>query len=154
MTSEVAYLPSFLMEIVFYLWTASTLAAGLWFYLKGRGGYLFAGLSGIQFLIAVASILSFVSLYFYELPTHHCPFCILQREYGYIGYPLYIALLGSTITGMSVGLLMPFRKTDSLREVIPALQRRLTLVSVSLILVFTAIVTYKVIFSNLILETP
>jgi hypothetical protein len=153
-TSEVASLPSFLMEIVFYLWTASTFAAGLWFYLKGRGGYLFAGLSGIQFLIAVASILSFVSLYFYELPTHHCPFCILQREYGYIGYPLYIALLGSTITGMSVGLLMPFRKTDSLREVIPALQRRLTLVSVSLILVFTAIVTYRVIFSNLILEAP
>jgi len=152
--SEVASLPSLPVKIVFYSWTALTLAAGFWFYLRNRGGYLFAGLSGLQFLVAVVSILSFVSLYFYELPTHHCPFCILQREYGYVGYPLYIALLGSTITGMGVGLLMPFRKTDTLREVIPVIQRRLTLVSVSLILVFTAIVTYRVIFSNLILEAP
>jgi hypothetical protein len=118
------------MEIVFYLWTASTLAAGLWFYIKGRGGYLFAGLSGVQFLIAVTSILSFISLYVYELPTHHCPFCLLQREYGYVGYLLYVALLGSTITGMGVGLLMPFRKIDSLKEVLPGLQKRLALVSV------------------------
>jgi hypothetical protein len=139
------------MEIFFYLWTASTLAAGLWFYLKDRGGYLFAGLSGVQFLIAVTSILSFISLYVYELPTHHCPFCLLQREYGYVGYPLYVALLGSTITGTGVGLLMPFRKIDSLKEVLPGFQKRLTLVSVSLILVFTAIVSYKVVFSNLIL---
>jgi hypothetical protein len=152
--SEIASLPSFPVKVVFYSWTALALAAGAWFTLKDRGGYLFAGLSGVHFLVAVVSILSFVSLYFYELPTHHCPFCILQREYGYIGYPLYVALLGSTITGMGVGLLMPFRKTDSLREVIPVIQRRLTLVSVSLILVFTAIVTYKMIFSNLVLETP
>jgi hypothetical protein len=151
-TSEVASLPSFLMEIVYYLWTASTLAAGLWFYLKGRGGYLFAGLSGVQFLIAVASILSFISPYVYELPTHHCPFCLLQREYGYVGYLLYVALLGSTISGMGVGLLMPFRKIDSLKEALPSFQKRLALVSVSLLLGFTAIVTYKVVLSNLILE--
>ena len=152
--SEVASLPSLPVKIVFYSWTALTLTTGAWFTLRDRGGYLFAGLSGVQFLIGIVSILSFVSLYFYELPTHHCPFCILQREYGYIGYPLYVALLGSAITGTGVGVLMPFRKIDSLHEIIPSIQRRLTLVSVSFILVFTAIVTYRVIFSNLILETP
>ena len=152
--SEVASLPSLPVKVVFYFWTAMTLSAGAWFTFRGRGGYLFAGLSGVQFLVGIVSILSFVSLYFYELPTHHCPFCILQREYGYIGYPLYVALLGSAITGMGVGVLMPFRKIDSLQEVIPTLQRRLAMVSVFLILVFTAIVTYRVIFSNLILEVP
>jgi len=40
------------------------------------------------------AILSFISVYFYELPTHHCPFCILQKEYGYVGYPLYLTLFG------------------------------------------------------------
>ena len=55
------------------------------FYLKNKGAYLFASLSGIAFVVSLASILSFISLYFYELPTHHCPFCILQKEYGYIG---------------------------------------------------------------------
>jgi hypothetical protein len=150
--SEVASLPGFPMMIVFYLWATLTFAVGLFFYIRGRGGYLFAGLNGVFFLVAVTSILSFVSLYIYELPTHHCPFCLLQREYGYVGYPLYVALLGSTITGMGVGLLMPFRRFDSLKEALPDLQKRLALVSVSLILVFTAIVTCEVVFSNLILE--
>jgi hypothetical protein len=150
--SEVAFLPGFPVAIVFYLWAAFTLAAGLFFYIRDRGGYLFAGLNGVFLLVAVTSILSFVSLYIYELPTHHCPFCLLQREYGYVGYPLYAALLGSTITGMGVGLLMPFRKIDSLKEVLPGLQKRLALVSVVLILLFVTIITYKVLSSNLVLE--
>ena len=151
-TSEVVALPGILMTVVFYLWAASTFAAGLFFYFRGRGGYLFAALQGIFFLVAVTSILSFISLYVYELPSHHCPFCLLQREYGYVGYPLYVALLGSTMTGMGAGLLMRFRKVDSLKELLPHLQKRLTLVSMALILLFVAIVTYQVISSNLILE--
>ncbi len=140
------------MMIAFYGWTALTLVAGFLFFFKGKGGYLFAGLSGILFLIAATSIFSFISLYVYELPTHHCPFCVLQREYGYVGYPLYVALLGSTITGMGVGLLMPFRKIESLREILPRLQKRLTLVSMGFIFLLAMIVTYKVISSHLILE--
>ncbi len=98
------------------------------------------------------AILSFVSVYFYELPTHHCPFCILQKEYGYIGYPLYLTLLGGTILGTGAGVLMPFKNITSLSEIIPPIQRKLAIVSVILFLIFTAIVTYKVIFSGLILE--
>jgi hypothetical protein len=39
-----------------------------------------------------------------------------------------------------------------LKGVLPVLQKRLSLVSVALILLFVAIITYKVISSNLILE--
>jgi hypothetical protein len=150
--SEVASLRAGPTTVVFYLWAAFTFAAGLFFYVRGRGGYLFGGLNAVFFLVAVTSILSFISIYVYELPTHHCPFCLLQREYGYVGYPLYAALLGSTISGMGVGLLMPFRRIESLKGVLPVLQKRLSLVSVALILLFVAIITYKVISSNLILE--
>ena len=152
-TSEVASLPSFLMEIVFYLWTASTLAAGLWFYLKGRGGYLFAGLSGIQFLIAVASILSFRLALLLRTPHPSLPF--LPPAAG-----IWIRRLSSLYRPSrkhnhrdGCGSAHAISKDRQLeRKFFPALQKRLTLVSVSLILVFTAIVTYKVIFSNLILE--
>ena len=70
------------------------------------------------------AILSFISPYFYELPTHHCPFCILQSEYGYIGYLLYGALFGSAVTGMGVGVLMPFRNIASLSEITACLAEK------------------------------
>ena len=41
-------------------------------------------------------VLHVVGIYVYELPTHICPFCMLQREYFYVGYLLWGSLfLGS-----------------------------------------------------------
>jgi hypothetical protein len=152
MTSEIASLPSIPMKVIFYLSMASTVGSGFYFYLKNRGGYLFASLSAFAFVVSILSILSFISLYYYELPTHHCPFCILQREYGYVGYPLYIALLGGGVSGMGVGLLMPFRKIGSLSEALPSLQKRLTLASSILFAFFAVMVTLRMVFSDFILE--
>ena len=151
-TSEVVTLPSIPMKILFYFAMSLTIASGLYFYRQSKGAYFFSLASAITLLISLASILSFISVYFYELPTHHCPFCILQKEYGYIGYPLYLALLGGTISGVGVGVLMPFRNTKSLSEVVPSLQKKLTVASLILFLLFTVIVTYRIVFSNLILE--
>jgi hypothetical protein len=136
------------MKITFYLSMAFTAATGVFFYLKGKGGYLFSSASAVAFVVSVASLISFISLYFYELPTHHCPFCILQREYGYIGYPLYISLLGGGVTGMGVGVVTPFRNIGSLREALPSIQRRLTLASLVFYLLFAIIVTYRIVFSD------
>jgi hypothetical protein len=152
LASEIVAIPSIPMKIVFYLTMAFTVASGVTFYLKNKGAYLFSTLSGITLFISLASILSFISLYYYELPTHHCPFCILQKEYGYVGYPLYITLLGGSITGMGVGILMPFRKITSLREVLPSIQKRAALTSVLLYLIFLMIVTYQIFFSAFRLE--
>ncbi len=150
-TSEVVALPIIPMKILFYLAMSLTIASGLYFYRQGTGAYFFSLVSAINLLVSLASILSFISIYFYELPTHHCPFCILQKEYGYIGYPLYLTLLGGTISGMGVGVLMPFRSTKSLSEVVPSLQRKLTITSLILFVLFTTIITYRIVFSNLIL---
>ena len=104
---------------------------------------------GITFLVSLASIISFISVYYYELPTHHCPFCILQKEYGYAGYCLYLTLLGGAISGMAVGVLMPFKHIESLAQTIPPIQKKLAGVATVLFLIFTALVTYRIITSNL-----
>jgi len=152
LSSEIAVLPSIPIKIVFYLSMISTVASGVYYYLKGKGGYLFFALSVITSLVSILSIFSFISVYYYELPTHHCPFCILQKEYGYIGYPLYLTLLGGTISGMGVGVLMPFKNIKSLSEIVPSLQRKLAILTLILFIIFTAMITSRMVFSNLILE--
>ena len=152
LSSVIAVLPSIPMKIVFYLSMILTIVLGVYYYLKGKGGYLFSSLSVITFLASILSIFSFISVYYYELPTHHCPFCILQGEYGYIGYPLYLALLGGTISGMGVGVLMPFKGIKSLSEIVPSLQRKLAILTLILFIIFTAMITSKMVFSGLILE--
>jgi hypothetical protein len=149
--SEIVALPTIPMKAAFYLSVTLTVASGAYFCRKGRGGYLFSSMSAITLIVSFASILSFISPYFYELPTHHCPFCILQREYGYIGYPLYIMLFGGGILGMGTGVLMPFREIKSLCEIVPSIQKRLAFISVILFLLFTAVVTFGVISSNLVM---
>jgi hypothetical protein len=153
LAGDIATLPPVPMELGFYLSMAANVAAGFHFYLKNRGGYLFGGLSALHFVISVTAVLSFISPYFYELPTHHCPFCILQREYGYIGYPLYGALFGSAVTGMGVGMLMPFRNIKSLKETLPSFQKKLALVSLILALIFVAVVTYRMVFTDFVLQS-
>ena len=149
LASEIAALPVMPMQIAFYSSMVLTTYLGLSFYRKGEKGYLFSTMVGVAFLVSLASIISFISVYYYELPTHHCPFCILQKEYGYAGYFLYLALLGGAIAGMGVGLLMPFKRIESLAETIPALQKKLAVVATVLFLIFMTLVTYRIIFSNL-----
>jgi len=147
--AEIISLPRLVMEIIFYGAMIGTLTLGAVFYRTGKMGYVFAGAIALTLLIAIASFISFISIYFYELPTHHCPFCILQKEYGYIGYCLYLLLLVGGLAGMGAGLLMPFRQIPSLKETLPAIQKHLALTSIILYLLFTAISTYQIIFSNL-----
>jgi len=150
--SEMLAAPTIPMKIAFYSCMFVTFAAGARVFLRGKGGYFFAGMSGITFAVSIASIISFISLYFYEMPSHHCPFCILQKEYNYVGYPLYGLMFLGIVTGLGVGLLQPFHKKKSLEKIIPVIQRKLAAVSVISFLIFTVIVTYQILFSNFKLE--
>jgi len=146
---DLAGLPPVPMEALLYAGMAATACAGLYFQQKGRGGYLFSTVSFLTFIICVVSLISFICLYIYELPTHHCPFCILQKEYGYVGYALYITLLAGGVAGIGTGALQPLRAQGSMICVIPALQKRLTLLNLIMYLLFTLIVTYRLYFSSL-----
>ncbi len=150
--SEILAMPSIPAKILFYASMLATFTAGIRLFMNGKGGYIFAGLSGITFVVSITSIISFISLYFYEMPSHHCPFCILQKEYNYVGYPLYTLVLSGTVTGLAVGLLQRFCKKESLKNIIPEIQRKLVVATLVLFLVFTLIVSGQILFSSFKLE--
>lgn len=149
--SELASLPPVPTLWAFYSAVVLTLASGLFFYHKNSGGYLYAGLSLALFVIALIAIVSVISIYIYELPTHHCPFCIIMEDYSYIGYLLYVLLFGGVVTGSGIGILLPFRGIASLACEMPRLIRTLTLASVLFYGSFALLVSYRIIFSNLIM---
>jgi hypothetical protein len=149
--SEISAFPANSMKVLLLIAMSVTIGAGIWFYRKQRGGYFFSGVSGASFPLALASVLSFIGPYVYELPTHHCPFCLLQREYGYVGYPLYAALLIAGVTGLGVGVLMPFKAAASLSRVIPPFQKNLVMLSLLFYALFSVIVLYRIFVSHLVL---
>ena len=47
---------------------------------------------GLFLYISYYSVVYFFGTYVYELPTHKCPFCMMQKEYSYIGYFIWGSL--------------------------------------------------------------
>lgn len=75
---------------------------------------LFSVMSSITFLIvSIISLILFFGTYIYELPTHHCPFCFLQKDYYYVGYLIYITLFLATFFSLSAGVLEQVTKAKS-----------------------------------------
>lgn len=146
--------PSVPMKFLFYGAMLLTGFFGITFYRQGKpwSGVAFSLAGLATFVISVAALISFISLYYYQLPTHHCPFCVLQREYGYVGYFLYLSLLGGVVASTAVGALIPARKIRTLKGVIRVLPRRATWVALGCYLVFTALATARMIFSDFKLE--
>lgn len=97
-------------------------------------------------IISLTSLVSVPSMYFYELPTHHCPFDILQAGNGYVGYPLYGALATWTLFGVLPVLFQPLRRHPSLGDAITSRQHWHVLWSLLGQAVFVALVTYPVVF--------
>ena len=50
----------------------------------------------------IYAIIRFFSPYIYELPTHKCPFCMLQADYYYIGYFIYALIFIGGIPGFFI----------------------------------------------------
>lgn len=153
--ADLAGLPGVPMAVALYLTAGVAGGAGAAFarFWRGAAGgalaVLLAVASGLALAAGLAALVAWVSPYVYELPTHHCPFCLLQAEYGRVGYPLYGALLGAAVCGMGAGLLVPARRIPSLREEVPAFQRKLAIAAVILFGTFAAIATWKVLASQL-----
>ena len=141
--------PLQLSRAAFVLSATLTLAAGWAVYRHGRGAILFATASACHFLLSIHAIIAFISLYVYELPTHHCPFCLLHREYNGIGYPFYLLLLTGTIAGLGIGLLHRYRAVPSLRTIIPVMQHRLALTALVADVAFLVLAMGSVVASNL-----
>jgi hypothetical protein len=117
----------------------------------GAWGYGVAAASLAAFAAALAGIVSFVSLYLYEHPHHHCPFCILKPEYDWQGYWLYLPLFAATASGIAAGAVQPFRNIETLKAVIPRFSARLSAIAAAGFLLFAVIATVLVARSNLML---
>jgi hypothetical protein len=136
--------------ISFFLGALLTVRSGLHFLITGRAARVFARFSFAFSVAALVSIISFISVYFYQLPAHHCPFCILQREYHYVGYLLYLSLLAATIPGIGVGVVDRMSGAASLRTAAPRLQRRLTAVALAGVLTFTGVTLYPMLATDFV----
>ncbi|ALC18084.1 hypothetical protein DSOUD_3365 [Desulfuromonas soudanensis] len=107
---------------------------------------LFSLLAVIFFLISLASIVSFISLYIYELPTHHCPFDIFQKNYRFVGYPLYLGLFGGTLFGVLPGVFQPLKKVSTLASDIDRVEKKWIVLAVCFILLFMALASWPILF--------
>jgi len=72
---------------------------------------LFSFLNLTFIFIALISLVAFFGTYIYELPSHHCPFCLLQQDYSYVGYLLYGVLFVGTFEGLVIGFI-PFKEDE------------------------------------------
>ena len=68
-------------------------------------------------LIAYYAMVYFFGTYIYQLPTHKCPFCMLQPEYYYIGYLLWGLLFMGTYIGLSDAVTTLWMKRNKMRAV-------------------------------------
>ncbi|RME40110.1 MAG: hypothetical protein D6794_02795 [Deltaproteobacteria bacterium] len=94
--------------------------------------------------VALVAVVSFISVYFYQLPTHHCPFDLLQAGYHRIGYLLYGTLFGGVLAAMLPGLGGVLSRIDSLRGPVAALERRWLWLAFGCLVAFLALATWPV----------
>ncbi len=64
-------------------------------------------------VISYYSVVYFFGTYIYELPTHKCPFCMLQKDYYYIGYLIWSSLFGAVYLSLSGAILQLLTKSNS-----------------------------------------
>ncbi|MDP3513867.1 MAG: hypothetical protein Q8S20_14075 [Sulfuritalea sp.] len=155
LAAEASALPPLPAMWLFYGSLGAAIAVAAW---HGYGGgrrataaYALAAASALAFAASIAGILSFVSLYIYEHPNHHCPFCILKPEYGYQGYWLYVPLFGATAAGLAAGAIQPFARIASLRKIVPGFSRTLAAIAANGFALTAAIATAMIWQSGLIL---
>jgi hypothetical protein len=151
--SEVSALTPRPALLVFYGTLASVIMLSIWHW-RQRGnlsGYA-TGLGALAaFIASIGGVLAFISLYIYEHPHHHCPFCILKPEYDYQGYALYVPLFAATAAGLSAGVLRLFANRPSLAQVIPPLTGKLAGIAAAGYTLFVLIASWMIWSSNLIL---
>lgn len=119
---------------------------------RGRwGAGLYGALAALFLGVALTAVISAISLYVYEHPHHHCPFCLLKREYGYFGFALYAPLFGGAALAFAASALGLTPTPASLAATLPAIRKRLTAWSVAGFALFVALAVWAVARSALVL---
>ncbi len=104
--------------------------------------------SVLMFFVSIGAVISFISLYIYQMPSHHCPFDMLQANYGYVGYPMYAGLFIATLYGMLPGICQPLRKYENLRQEIDSIEKRWLWIALVGIVVFLTVSCWQMLFGS------
>ena len=127
--------------------------SGTWYLLRKQGGLLFSLFGLTAFITALMSIISYISLYIYEHPHHHCPFCILKSGHDYAGYTLYIPLFLATSLALAAGTISYWKKIPSLSSSVEVYAPKLVYLALIFFNIFYALATWWVWQSNLTMES-
>lgn len=142
-------LPAMPSLAAFYVVTSACVAMGWGMRRRPGLAVAYSPLAATAFVVAMAAVVSVLSTYVYEQPHHHCPFCILKPEYGYVGYALYVPLFLGTGLGMAIWPINRYRAVPSLAEAVPAMVARMAAVSAGSFLGLIAVGSAIVAVSNL-----
>jgi hypothetical protein len=151
LSGDLAALPPATGMAGFYGGLTLAVAAAGWTWLRPRASYALAATSALAFATTIAGVISFVSLYVYEQPHHHCPFCLLKAEYGYRGYWIYVPLFVATASGVAAGVVRAVARAPSVRTIGRGMGRRLAWVSAAGFIAVAAVASLFVLRSNLVL---
>ena len=151
LSSDLVALPPLQTMMAFFGVLLLAMTAAAYAALRRRGGSAVALASMAAFVASVIGIVSFLSLYVYEHPHHHCPFCILKAEYHYQGYWLYVPLFAATAAGLGSGAVQRFSRVASLQEIAPRVSARLSAVAAGGFALFAAVACVLMLKSNLVL---
>lgn len=153
-TGDLASLPAGPTIVVFLAVSAVFFAVLAWARI-GRGAVattLATVLSPVILVLGVVSIISFVSVGYYELPTHHCPFDLFQGAYGYIGYALVISLVAAFVWGIIPGLFRPLARRPSLNNLLAASEKRWLTLALASYSIFLVVAIWPLLFGHLAVD--
>jgi hypothetical protein len=133
-------------------------AAGIWalgLLCAARGTRLLYGLyaaaAAAHLAFGLVAVISFIAPHVYRLPTHHCPFDLFQRAYGFVGYPLLGSLAATAVCGLLPGLFLPLQRHPSLEAQLRARMRRWVRLSLVYLAVFDGVTYWHVWREGLVL---
>lgn len=96
----------------------------------------------VFFPTALWTVIVFFSSYIYAMPSHRCPFDILQANYSYIGFPIYLSLFSATFLGATSGLIEPLKKLAGLAVPVSRYRAMAIPASILFLIIFILITAY------------
>jgi hypothetical protein len=139
-------------KAAFFAGLVVTVLVGLWAIHRHRLTIVYSILAVAFSLVTAAAVITWIAPSFYELPTHHCPLCLLAADYGYVGYPLYLLLATAVIAGTGSGVVHVLRSIDLSRCILINEERRLCAISAASFVAVAAIAMWPLVTSPFRLE--
>lgn len=150
--AQLARIPVGWSRLAFFTALAATFVVGLRAITCRRPTFAFSVLAVASGLITAAAVVTWIAPAYYELPTHHCPLCLLAPEHGYVGYPFYALLATAVITGAGSGLVRSLRPLDIQGCIRAHAERRLCTVSMASFAAVAAMALWPLVASPFRLE--